>query len=69
MTKADAEAAAKVFRSCRWDVEADDKMGDLRNPKGYALKGRAANGDGWVYGFSHNDMKVLVLGGQVASLP
>lgn len=68
MTKAEAEAAASVFRNCRWDVEVDDKIGGLRNPNGYALKGRAAKGDGWVYGFSHNDMKVLVINGQVASL-
>ena len=69
MTKADAEAAAGVFRRCRWDVEIDDKMVGPNNPNGYAIKGRAAKGEGWVYGFSHNDMKVFVLGGQVASLP
>lgn len=69
MTKYGAELAAKIFRSCRWDVEVDDKMVSPSNSDGYAIKGRAANGEGWVYGFSHNDMKVLVLGGQVASLP
>lgn len=71
MTKEQAEQAAATFRRCRWDVEVDDKVGQLRptSPEHrYALKGRAADGSGWVYGFSHNDMKVLVLGGQVASL-
>lgn len=69
MNQKDAEDAARTFQACRWNVVVDYRLVTAGNPQGYALKGRAANGNGWVYGFSHNDMKVLVLGGQVASLP
>ena len=61
MTQEEAKNAAKTFQRCGWDVEED------LSQIGPALKGRSSNGDGYVYGFSHNDMKVLVLGGQVAT--
>ena len=62
MSREQAESAAKVFRRCNWDVWAS------QSALGWELRGKAADGGRDVFGFSHNDMKVLVLGGQVASL-
>lgn len=64
MNRTEAESAAATFRRCRWDVWAKpDKVG------GFILFARpAGGGDRLLYGFSHNDMKVLVISGQVASL-
>lgn len=67
MKNEDAEEAAKAFRACGWNVRAQ------KSPLlhiGWELAGIAANDAGrTVYGFSQADMKVLVLGGQVARLP
>lgn len=64
MDEETATQAAETFRRCGWDVWAKpDKIG------GWVLYANPAqgNGDGLLYGFSHNDMKTLVLAGQVAS--
>ena len=63
MTTEQAEEAATTLQAAGWDVVAQ------RSPLGnrdYELRGKAADGTGFLYGFSHNDMKVLVLGGQIA---
>lgn len=63
MTKDKAEQASTTFRRAGWDVKA---YPSLLSNIGWELRGKAADGGRDVYGFSHNDMKVL--SGQVAHL-
>lgn len=65
MTEAEAKSAEQSLRAAGWDVTAQQSPIGHR---GWELVGKAANGGRSVYGFSFNDMKALVLGGQVASL-
>lgn len=59
MTKKQAQQAAATFQAAGWDVV------EHLSPRGYyELLGRSHDG-GVLYGFSHNDMKTLVLGGQI----
>lgn len=64
MKRDEAESAAGVFRRCEWDVWAvDDKV----EPGSYVLCARRPEDNAaLVYGTNHNDMKVLVLLGQVS---
>jgi hypothetical protein len=64
MTKDRAESAERTLRACGWEVRA----GYSRIRDGYELVGAAADGGRPLYGFSHNDMKVLILGGAVARI-
>lgn len=64
MNREQAQQAAATFQAAGWDVVAQQSPLDGHD---YELAGRAANGDcdDKFYGFSHNDMKTLVLGGQI----
>lgn len=65
MKKVEAEETAKALRDAGWDVQAQQSaLGAI----GWELVGKAADGDKPVYGFSSTDMKLLVVGGQVARL-
>jgi hypothetical protein len=62
MNREQAGKAAATFQAAGWDVVAQ------RSPLGYhELVGRAHDG-GVLYGFSHNDMKTLIVGGQIRKL-
>lgn len=67
MTKEQAQEAAKTFQAAGWDVVAQQSP---LHGHDYELAGKAANGDcdDKFYGFSHNDMKTLILGGQIRKL-
>jgi hypothetical protein len=61
MTKEEAEFSAAVFKRCSWDVDIDCEIGI------YMLKGKCKH-NGYVLAQNHNDMKALVLAGQVRTL-
>lgn len=66
MKEEQAKQAATTLRNAGWDVVAQQSPIGIR---GWKLIGTAADGGAPVYGFSHNDMKCLILGGQVATIP
>jgi hypothetical protein len=65
MDEHEARNAAMSLQLRGWDVRA--QQSPLRG--GWELAAKAADGGKDLYGLSHNDMKTLVLGGQVAKLP
>lgn len=65
MTQEDAQNAATTLRKAGWNVEA--QLSPLSH-RGWELVAQPTDGGKLLYGFSHNDMKVLVLSGQVARL-
>ena len=63
MTKEEAKAAEQSLRAAGWNVIAQESI-----VRGWCLVAEPADGGPGLFGFSHNDMKVLILGGQVAHL-
>lgn len=61
MTKEYAKAAVQTLRAAGWDVRTEPS----RTHGSWYLVGKAVDGGPDVFGLSHNDMKVLIVGGQV----
>ena len=65
MTNEQAKAAEQVFRSIGYDVTAQpSRIARL----GWELVGKASDGGKPFYGFSANDMKLLVGAGRIAKV-
>lgn len=62
MIESQARAAARTLRSAGWDVQAEQHGTEWR------LRAESADGGPPSYGYSHADVKVFVLGGQVKGI-